>query len=124
MNWLSTRAEYYLQLRPGTDAALALGILNEVIQSGEYDKEFVERWTYGFDELAARATEYPAERVAEICEVDAKLIKAVARCLIERPSTLSMGLAVDQNPNSIQIAHALLVIFAITGNIDVPGGVL
>lgn len=123
VNWLSTRAEYYLQLRPGTDAALALGILNEVIQSGEYDKEFVERWTYGFDELAARATEYPAERVAEICEVDAKLIKAVARCLIERPSTLSMGLAVDQNPNSIQIAHALLAIFAITGNIDVPGGV-
>lgn len=34
-----------------------------------------------------------------------------------------MGLAVDQNPNSIQIAHALLAIFAITGNIDVPGGV-
>lgn len=124
VNWLSTRAEYYLQLRPGTDAALALGILNEVIQSGEYDKEFVKRWTYGFDELAARATEYPAERVAEICEVDAKLIKAVARCLIERPSTLSMGLAVDQNPNSIQIVHALLAIFAITGNIDVPGGVL
>ena len=123
VNWMSTRAEYYLQLRPGTDAALALGILNEIIQSGEYDKEFVDSWTYGFDELAARAAEYPVERVAEICEVDPDHIRAVARCLLERPSTLSMGLAVDQNPNSIQIAHALLAIFAITGNIDVPGGV-
>ena len=123
VNWMSTRAEYYLQLRPGTDAALALGILNEIIQSGEYDKDFVDSWTYGFDELAARAAEYPVERVAEICEVDPDHIRAVARCLLERPSTLSMGLAVDQNPNSIQIAHALLAIFAITGNIDVPGGV-
>ncbi len=123
VNWMSTRAEYYLQLRPGTDAALALGILNEIIQSGEYDKEFVDSWTYGFDELAVRAAEYPVERVADICEVDPDHIRAVARCLLERPSTLSMGLAVDQNPNSIQIAHALLAIFAITGNIDVPGGV-
>ena len=124
VNWMSTRAEYYLQLRPGTDAALALGILNEIIQSGEYDKDFVDSWTYGFDELAARAAEYPVERVAEICEVDPDHIRAVARCLLERPSTLSMGLAVDQNPNSIQIAHALLAVFAITGNIDVPGGVV
>ena len=123
VNWLSVRSAYYLQLRPGTDAALALGILNEVIRTDAYDHEFVEAWTYGFDELAARASEYPAEKVAEICEVDAGLIRAVARCLLEKPCTLSMGLAVDQNPNSIQIAHALLAIFAITGNIDIPGGV-
>ncbi len=123
VNWLSMRSQYYLQIRPGTDAACALAILNEVIQSNQYDHEFVDAWTYGFDELAKRAAEYPAEKAAEICEVDADIIRAVAKCLLEKPCTLSMGLAVDQNPNSIQIAHALLAIFAITGNIDIPGGV-
>lgn len=123
ITWLSTRAEIYLQPRPGTDGALAIAILNEVIQSDEYDHEFVEAWTYGFDALAERAAEYTAEYAAEVCEVPADDIRTIARCLLQKPSTLSMGLAVDQNPNSIQIAHALLAIFAITGNIDIPGGV-
>lgn len=122
VNWLATRAEVYLQLRPGTDAALALGLLNVVITEDLYDHDFVERWTYGFDELAERVAEYPVDRVAEICEVDVEDIRVAARCIAKRPSTLSMGLAVDQNPNTLQIGHALLSLFAITGNMDIPGG--
>ncbi len=122
VNWLATRAEVHLQLRPGTDAALALGLLNVVITEDLYDHDFVDRWTYGFDELAERVAEYPVDRVAEICEVDAEDIRKAARCIAQRPSTLSMGLAVDQNPNTLQIGHALLSLFAITGNMDIPGG--
>ncbi len=122
VNWLATRAEVHLQLRPGTDAALALGLLNVVITEDLYDHDFVDRWTYGFDELAERVAEYPVDRVAEICEVDAEDILKAARCIAQRPSTLSMGLAVDQNPNTLQIGHALLSLFAITGNMDIPGG--
>ena len=123
VNWLSTRAEIYLQIRPGTDCAVAMAILNEVIKSDKYDHEFVEKWTYGFDELAQRVSEWTPERAADIAEVAADDIRRVAQCLTQRPCALSMGLAVDQNPNSIQIAHTLLAIFAIMGNIDVPGGV-
>lgn len=122
VNWLATRAEVHLQLKPGTDAALALGLLNVVISENLYDHEFVEEWTFGFDELAERVKEYPPEKVAAICDVEADDIIRAARCLSERPSTLSMGLAVDQNPNCLQIAHALLSLFAICGNMDVPGG--
>ncbi len=122
VNWLATRAEVHLQLRPGTDAALALGLLNVVVTEDLYDHDFVDRWTYGFDELAERVAEYPVDRVAEICEVDAEDIRKAARCIAQRPSTLSMGLAVDQNPNTLQIGHALLSLFAITGNMDIPGG--
>ena len=122
VNWLATRAEVHLQLRPGTDGALALGLLNVVIEEDLYDHAFVEQWTYGFDELAERVKGYPVEKVAQICEVDPDDIRAAARCLAHGPSTLSMGLAVDQNPNCLQIGHALLSLFAILGDMDVPGG--
>lgn len=121
-NWLATRAEVHLQLRPGTDGALALGLLNVVIEEDLYDHEFVDAWTYGFNELAARVKEYPVEKVAQICEIDPEDIRRAARCLAQSPSTLSMGLAVDQNPNCMQIGHALLSLFAILGDMDVPGG--
>lgn len=121
-NWLATRAEHHLQLRPGTDGALALGLLNVIIEEDLYDHDFVERWCYGFDELAQRVKEYPVEKVSEITEVPAEDIRAAARCLSLSPSTLSMGLAVDQNPNCLQIGHALLSLFAICGDMDVPGG--
>ena len=124
VNWLATRAEYHLQLRPGTDGALAIGLLNVVIEEGLYDHDFVDRWTYGFDELARRCREYPVEDVARITGVDPDDIRGAARCLSEKPSTLSMGLAVDQNPNCLQIGHALLSLFAICGNMDIPGGCL
>lgn len=122
VNWLATRAEVHLQLRPGTDGALALGLLNVVIEEDLYDHDFVEQWTYGFEQLAERAREYPVEKVAEICEIDPEDIRTAAHLLAQGPSTLSMGLAVDQNPNCLQIGHALLSLFAILGDMDVPGG--
>lgn len=121
-NWLATRAEYHLQLRPGTDAALALALLHAVIKTDRYDKEFVAKWCYGFEELAERAAGYSPEWAEEITGVPAADIYAAAECLVQKPSSACIGLAIDQNPNCIQIGHALYSIFAITGNLDIPGG--
>ena len=123
-NWLATRAEHHLQLRPGTDAAVALGILNVLINEDLYDHDFVDRWCYGFEQLSERVQEYPPEKVEEISWVPAEEIRAVAHCVCQKPSTLSMGLANDQNPNCLQIIHAILSIFAICGQLDIPGGLL
>ena len=57
--WVASKADVWLQLRPGTDSALALGLMNVIINEGLYDKEFVEKWTYGFDKLKERVQEYP-----------------------------------------------------------------
>lgn len=122
VNWLATRSVLHLQLKPGTDGALALGLLNAVIEEDLYDHDFVDRWCYGFDELRERAREYPVGKVSRITGVSEEDIRKAARLVSETPSTLSMGLAVDQNPNCLQIAHALLSLFAICGNMDVPGG--
>lgn len=123
LNYLSAHAEYWLQIRPGTDAALALGMLNVIINEDLYDHEFVEKWCYGFDELKERVQEYPPELVAQICWIDEEMIKGAARAFATNsPSALSWGVALDQCPNSLQQCHALLALIAITGNIDVPGG--
>ncbi|MEL7567229.1 MAG: molybdopterin-dependent oxidoreductase [Dehalobacterium sp.] len=124
INWLGTRAEHVLQLRPGTDTALALGLLNVIINEDLYDHDFVDKWCYGFDELKERVQEYPPEKVADITWVPAEKIYTVARILAKnKPNALQWGLAVDENPNGVQLGHALLSIIAITGNLDVPGGI-
>jgi anaerobic selenocysteine-containing dehydrogenase len=62
----AARADIWLQLRPGTDTALLMGMINVIITEGLYDREFVDKWCYGFEKLAERAQEYSPEKVAEI----------------------------------------------------------
>ena len=121
--WFSSRAEKFLQLRPGTDAALALGMVNVIISEGLYDREFVEHWTSGFDELKARAAEYPPERVADITWVPAEDIVAAARMYATaKPAAVQWGVPVDMAPEGTTVAQAIICLWALTGNLDVPGG--
>lgn len=69
VTWLASKSELHLRVRPGTDAALALGMINIIVKEDLYDHEFVEKWCYGFDELAARAAEFDTKRVSEILSV-------------------------------------------------------
>ncbi len=124
LNWLSSRAEYWMQLRPGTDTALALGFLNVIINEDLYDHKFVEEWCYGFDQLTERVQQYPPAKVAEITGIPADKIIACARAMATaKPTAIQWGLAVDENPNGVQLGHAILSLSAITGNLDVPGGI-
>lgn len=121
--WLATRAEVHLQLRPGTDAALALGMLNVIINEGLYDKEFVDKWCYGFEELKKRVQEYPPEKVSQITWVPAeKIAKAARLYATNKPSTIHWGVPVDMAPAGSVVAQAINHLWAVTGNIDNPGG--
>jgi anaerobic selenocysteine-containing dehydrogenase len=125
LTWLGVRAEYHLQLRPQTDAAVGLGLLNIVIQEELYNKEFVDQWCYGFDLLAERAAQWPPERVEEVAWVPKdKLIGAARAFANNAPGSILWGLAIDANTNGVQAGHALLDLAAICGYLDVPGGVL
>jgi thiosulfate reductase / polysulfide reductase chain A len=117
-------ADIHLQIRPGTDTALFMGWLNVIINENLYDKEFVAKWTIGFDRLAGRAAEYPPERVAEItCIPAAKIIDSARLYATTKPAALYRGLATDQiGPNSARVSQARNAVRAICGNIDVPGG--
>ena len=120
---IASKADHWLQLRPGTDDALALGMLHVIIKDGLYDKEFVEKWTVGFDELAERVESYSPEKVEEITWVPAETIRAAARMYATtKPACIQWGVALDQNINNLHTARAILCLSGITGNIDAPGG--
>lgn len=120
---LAEKAEIWLQVRPGTDDALALGMINVIINEGIYDKEFIEKWTVGFDRLRKRVSEYPPERAAEITWVSAEKIRSAARLFAEtKPATLEWGVALEHTPNCLQTVRAVGILPAITGNLDIPGG--
>ena len=123
VTWASTRAVKHLRLRPGTDGALALGFLNVIINEGLYDKDFVEKWTYGFDELKKRVQEYPPQKVSEITWVPVEDIVEVARMYANaKPAEIRFGQPLDCNANAIGTMQALNALWSITGNLDVPGG--
>jgi len=120
---LAEKADLWLQVRPGTDGALVLGMINVVIAEGLYDRDFVSSWCVGFEELAARAAEYPLERVSEITWVPAEEIREAARLYATtKPAVLHHRVAMDQNITSTQGTRAMIDLVAITGNLDVRGG--
>jgi len=122
-SWEASRAELWLQIRPGTDGALALGMLNVIINENLYDKDFVEKWTHGFNELKARVQEYAPERVAEITWVpEGKIIQAARLYAKAKPAAMRFGQPLDSNAEATSTIQALNCLWAITGNIDVPGG--
>ena len=124
LTWLGSRAEFHLQLRPGTDAAVGMGLLNVIISEGLYDHDFVEKWCYGFDELAEAVKEWTPERVQEVSWVDAEALVGAARAFAtSAPSTATWGVALDQSKASTQGAQCFLALVAICGYLDVPGGV-
>ena len=120
---LATRANLRLQVRPNSDLALALGMINVIIIEGLHDKNFVEQWTVGFDRLVEHIKEYSPEKVEEITWVPAEVIREAARFYAaNKPATIVTRNVIEHNINSFQVGRAITILMAITGNLDVPGG--
>ncbi len=124
-NWLSTRAVYHLQLRPGTDTALGMAMLNIIISEDLYDHDFVDKYCYGFEQLAERVKTMTPEMAAEICDLDVDDIYGATRMYAcADNAAILWGLATDQKANGTQSGHTIIALEAITGNLDIPGGQL
>jgi len=120
---LAEKAHLWLQIRPGTDDALALAMLNVIIAEKLYDEPFVTQWTYGFDKLTDRVKEYTPEWAEPITWIAAEKIRAAARIFAQtKPAMLEWGCAIEHTPKCIQTVRAVSMLPALTGNIDVPGG--
>lgn len=117
-------ADVHLQLRPGTDGALALGFIHIMIRDRLYDEDFVAEWTHGFDELAAYVQEFTPKRVEEITWVPAEKLEEAVRVICDNsPATLvssSAGACHATNVGNFQ--RAVYSIIALTGDLDVAGG--
>lgn len=117
-------ADIWLPIRPGTDAAMALGWINLIIEEGLYDRHFVENYCHGFEELRTRAKEYPLDRVADITWCDPAMIAKAARLYGQtKPACIVLGNGTDHaGLNTFQSVRALFNLMGITGNVDIPGG--
>jgi anaerobic selenocysteine-containing dehydrogenase len=120
---LAKKADLHIRIRPGTDCALALALTNVIIAEGWYDKEFVEKWTLGFNKLQKHVGSYSPEAVAGITRVPAAKIRQFAKIYATtRPAIITQGVSLDHCINGVQNSRAIAVLIAITGNIDVAGG--
>jgi thiosulfate reductase/polysulfide reductase chain A len=121
---LGSKADVWLPVRPGTDCALALAILNAIINEKLYDADFVQNWCYGFDKLAVHVQPNTPEWAAEITGLPAHKIRNAARMIgTVKPCFIKIGNGVgDQASDGSSTVMAIYLIAAITGNLDIPGG--
>jgi len=120
----AAKDDLWLPLRPGTDAAMALGWLNVILAEDLYDHAFVRDHCHGFDALCDRVRDYPPERVAAITGCPADSIRAAARLYAtHKPAAIAWGTGLDHiGKNTFQAARAVHILMGITGNLDIPGG--
>jgi anaerobic selenocysteine-containing dehydrogenase len=121
---LAKKAEMYLSIRPGTDGALALALMHVIIKENLYDKDFIERWTHGFDKLVSHIEPYTPEWAERITWVKAEDIRKLARlyATAESASIFQGTNTQDQTANGTQNSRAFAILQTITGNINNLGG--
>ncbi|MBW1613382.1 MAG: molybdopterin-dependent oxidoreductase [Deltaproteobacteria bacterium] len=118
------RADLWLQIRPGTDGALAFGFHHVIIEEELYDKDFVENYIHGWNAFKERVMkDYPLEKVQEITWIDKELIREAARMYATtKPAAIQWGVPTEESINCTDFTRTAIGLMGITGNLDAPGG--
>lgn len=118
------RADLWLQIRPGTDGALAFGFHHVIIEEELYDKDFVENYIHGWDAFKERVMkDYPLEKVQEITWIDKELIReAAGMYATTKPAAIQWGVPTEESINCTDFTRTAIGLMGITGNLDAPGG--
>lgn len=116
----------FLQIQPGTDAALALAMMNVIISEGLEDRDYIERYTLGFDKLRERASEFLPSLAAQICGITEEEIINLARELATtRPAAIRVNYGLQRHAGGGNAVRAIACLPAVTGGWrDAGGGVL
>lgn len=123
INWMSAKAAVQIQIRPGTDAAVAMAMNHVIMEEDLYDHDFVEKWCYGFDEWRERCSEWTPEKAAEVAWCDADDIRKAARFIATNGACAApFGVSNDQKRNGVAAYQSIFNMLAITGNYENPGG--
>ena len=121
---IASMSDIHLQLRPGTDGALALGMMNVIINENLHDTEFINKWTVGFDGLKKLIQKYSPEYVEKITWVPAAKIReaAILFATLKPAQIVTTANSTTHHTNGLQNHRAIILLPAITGNIAVPAG--
>jgi anaerobic selenocysteine-containing dehydrogenase len=116
-------ADAHLAPIPGTDAALALGLLHVVLTEGAEDKDFVEQHTLGWEEFRARILEYPPDRVADICGLPQEVIVDLGKRIAHtRPTGIRLTMGLQRHGGGGMAVRTITCIPGVTGDWRYPGG--
>lgn len=116
-------SDFHIQLRPGSDGALALGLLHVLFAEGLEDRDYLEAHTVGADDLRARAAQWPVARAALATGLDPAVISDLARLWGRaRPGFIKLGPGANRHAHSGQAFRAVLALPAVTGAWQYPGG--
>ena len=120
----SAQSDETFAVRPGTDAALALGMMHVIIGEGLYDPDFVSRHTTGFDALAAHVKTFSPEWTASVTGIAAERVITLARrYATTRPASIVLGgSSMHKGANGWQTGRAIGCLPALTGNLGIAGG--
>ena len=121
----AAKAQEWVQLRPGTDGALALAMAHVIIRDGLYDKDFVANWTTGFNEYTAYVADKTPQWAEEITSVKAETIERIANDLATtKPALVDVWSGPGQQSNGVQGGRAIALLNALIGTVDAPGGMI
>ena len=120
---MAKQADQWVGVRSGTDGALALSMMHVIINEGLYDRDFVQNWTTGFERLREYVQQFPPDRAEKITRVPRETITELARSIAAaKGASLVMYTGLEYTNSGVQNIRAVLSLWAITDNIDVPGG--
>jgi cysteine desulfurase NifS len=113
----------WIPIRPGTDGALALGMCNVLIEEELYDERFVRNWVAGFDEFNEYVQHFRPEYVESLTGVPADTVRSLATRMARTDGVAPvMYSGLEYNGNGVQTIRAILTLWALAGQLDVPGG--
>ncbi len=116
-------ADWYLPINPGTDAALALGVMHVIIAENLHDPDYIARYTLGFEHLREKVKEYPPERVAQWTGIPAADIRRLAREYATiRPAAIRLNYGVQRSQSGGMATRAIVMLPCTTGSWKELGG--
>ena len=124
LSTVARKADLHAELRPGTDGALAWGLIRELIETGAYAQDFVERHTLGFSHVAEYAEAFTLEAVEEETGVPAETIRAIARAMGAASPRVAVyvGNGLEHHENGVNNIRAIAMLDGLLGSVDVEGG--
>jgi anaerobic selenocysteine-containing dehydrogenase len=121
--YVAKLADLWIKPRPGSDGALAAGVLKVIIEEKLYDRDIVENWTVGFDKMREHVSTFSLDEVEKLTWVPRRQIEEFARTYSQtKPAAMHVGNAVEQLLNSFQTGRVAAIMRAICGNLNIPGG--
>jgi anaerobic selenocysteine-containing dehydrogenase len=122
-NATARQADWFVQVRPGTDAALALGMMRQIVADGLHDAAFIDRYTQGFEELRAACAAYTPAHTEAVTGVPADEVVRLARAYGgTRAAYIRLGLGLSRHSNGGMTTRTIACLPALTGAWEVEGG--